>query len=56
MRFLQFFFWPEWIYLGLNGKHFWILNLEEDPFALSIHAFYTKPSRRFVESLRGIDN
>jgi hypothetical protein len=23
-------FWIEWIYLGLNGNHFWFVNFKED--------------------------
>jgi hypothetical protein len=53
-------FWPVWIYLGLNGNRFWFLNFKEGSLILdsylSFDAFHVKPSRRFVESPRRIDN
>jgi hypothetical protein len=53
-------FWLECIYLGLNGNRFWFFNLKEGHLVLhskwSIDAFHTKPSQRFYESLRRIDN
>jgi hypothetical protein len=48
-------FWPVWIYLGLGSFNFKESSLILDSY-LSIDAFHAKPSRRFVESPRRIDN
>jgi hypothetical protein len=53
-------FWLEWIYIGLKGNRFWFLNFKDVllfyTVILSIDAFHTKPSRRFYESPRRIEN
>jgi hypothetical protein len=53
-------FWPVWMHLGMNVNRLWfkkILKLLR--FLATISSFgalHTKPSRRFVESPRRIDN
>jgi hypothetical protein len=49
MRFLGLFFWFVWMRLGLNVLRFLAA-------ILSFGVLHTKPSRRFVESSRKIDN
>jgi hypothetical protein len=55
-------FWPVWMHLGLNVNCLWFFNFKEGSsilysyFILSIDVFHTKPTRRFIESPRRIDN
>ncbi len=51
-------FWPVWMHLGLNVNRLWFLILKRVLWfytvILSIDAFHIKPSRRFVESRKGL--
>ncbi len=54
-------FWPVWMHLGLNVNRLWFFLIFKRALRfyiviVSIGAFQTKPSQRFYESPRRIDN